>query len=251
MEKLKPCPVEDALRAEIKALDRLVNIQTVALEFVFGWADEPDENSTFPCERFRAHYLGKVEQARNPPRASQKKRIHNRGTIRDASDMSRALRIGGEAGSMSTTIPPCPFCGQHQDDRQMLVVETCDLDGMYIKCDSCGACGPVGYPDDPDDDEYDACDDAASDRTNNDARENAVSLWSEIAVKERCLRGRIAERERQLKKLAVSGAAMREAQKDYFRTRHQETLIRSKKLESDFDRLLKEATATEKQGSLL
>ena len=51
--------------------------------------------------------------------------------------------------------------------------------------------------------------------------------------------------------LVKLGAAMRKAQKDYFRTRHPEALARSKKLEGDFDRLLAEATATEKQGSLM
>lgn len=51
--------------------------------------------------------------------------------------------------------------------------------------------------------------------------------------------------------LVKLGAAMRKAQKDYFRTRHPEALALSKKLEGDFDRLLAGATATEKQRSLV
>ncbi len=44
---------------------------------------------------------------------------------------------------------------------------------------------------------------------------------------------------------------MRESQKQYFRTRGQDALNKSKRLERQIDDTLKEATAMEKQGSLL
>lgn len=50
-------------------------------------------------------------------------------------------------------------------------------------------------------------------------------------------------------KMVKIGAAMRSAQKDYFKTRHPEALILSKKLEGEFDRILNEALVSEQQGS--
>lgn len=126
---------------------------------------------------------------------------------------------------------PCPWCGQRQSERQMLVLLPCDTDGYYVMCDSCGACGPVGYPE--------------------MAEEKAYDNWNELAGRVDSLRNQLRDAVERANKFSALGASMRDAQKDYFRTRHQEALTRSKKLESDFDKLLKDATATEKQGSLL
>lgn len=55
----------------------------------------------------------------------------------------------------------------------------------------------------------------------------------------------------ELNTVKSAGRSMRAAQKDYFRTRQAEALTLSKKLEREFDEMLKEETALGKQGSLI
>lgn len=88
---------------------------------------------------------------------------------------------------MSEGLKPC-LCGQEQSDRQMLVLEQCDSDGYFIKCDSCGACGPVGYPGD----DYDAYNDAACDRAREEAKSKAISMWNELWEGRERLRAELA-----------------------------------------------------------
>lgn len=96
-------------------------------------------------------------------------------------------------------LKPCPFCGQQQNERQMLVLDPCDSDGWYVKCDSCGACGPVGYPGD----NYVSCNIAER-----SAKEKAISLWAEIGDRENLARADLAAcRERNAKLEKVREAA--------------------------------------------
>lgn len=104
---------------------------------------------------------------------------------------------------MNEELKPC-LCGQEQNERQMLVIEQCDFDGYYVKCDSCGACGPVGYPGE----EYDACDGSACDRANQEAESKAISMWNELWEEPERLRAELTSKDAEIKALNVLVEAM-------------------------------------------